>query len=144
MLQEAAVSYAGEMTPREAFEAARDDPDAVIVDVRTRAELAYVGFPDLSSTGKRLLAIEWQLFPTGQQNPSFVADLLAQGVGPDQPVFFLCRSGGRSRFAAMAATAAGFGRAYNITHGFEGPLDGSGHRGSAAGWKADGLPWRQS
>ena len=138
------MSYAGEVTPVEAFEAVRDEPDAVIVDVRTRAELAYVGFPDLASTGKRLIAVEWQLFPTGQQNPQFLDELAAQGVTNDQAVFFLCRSGARSRFAAMTAAAAGFERAYNVTHGFEGPVDASGHRGSHAGWKADGLPWRQS
>lgn len=138
------MSYAGDVSPTHAFEAVRDDPAAVIVDVRTRAELAYVGFPDLTSTGKRLVVAEWQLFPTGQQNPGFLDELTAQGVTQDQPVFFLCRSGGRSKFAAIAATAAGFERAYNISHGFEGPLDGAGHRGSDAGWKADGLPWRQS
>ncbi len=138
------MSYAGDVTPGQAFEAVRDDPDAVIVDVRTRAELAYVGFPDLSAIGKQLVVAEWQLFPTGQQNPQFLAELSAQGVRSDQPVFFLCRSGGRSRFAAMAATAAGFERAYNVRHGFEGPLDGHGHRGAHAGWKAEGLPWRQS
>ena len=41
------MSYAGDVSPTHAFEAVRDDPAAVIVDVRTRAELAYVGFPDL-------------------------------------------------------------------------------------------------
>ncbi len=138
------MTYAGEASPGEAFEAVRTDPDAVIVDVRTRAELAYVGFPDLSSTGKQLVAVEWQVFPTGQQNPRFVEDLAANGVTPDRAVYFLCRSGSRSRFAAIAATAAGFDRAYNISHGFEGPVAPTGHRGEQAGWKADGLPWRQS
>jgi hypothetical protein len=30
-----------------------------------------------------------------------------------------------------------------VADGFEGPVDGAGHRGSAAGWKASGLAWRQ-
>ena len=58
-------------------------------------------------------------------------------------MLFLCRSGVRSIAAAQAATAAGITPAYNITEGFEGPLDDAGHRGGA-GWKATGLPWRQS
>ena len=137
------MRYGGDVTPSEAYDAVAKDPKAVIVDVRTRAELAYVGYPDLSATGKRLIAVEWQVFPTGQQNPRFVEELAASGVSPDQPVFFLCRSGARSRFAAVAATAAGYEQAYNVADGFEGPLDGSGHRGRAAGWKASELPWRQ-
>jgi rhodanese-related sulfurtransferase len=60
------------------------------------------------------------------------------------PVAFLCRSGVRSVAAAELVTAAGFARAYNVAEGFEGPVDGAGHRGGAAGWKAAGLPWRQS
>ena len=50
--------------------------------------------------------------------------------------------GVRSVAAARAATAAGLGPAYNIVHGFEGPHDELGHR-SVAGWKNEGLPWRQ-
>jgi len=58
-------------------------------------------------------------------------------------VLFLCRSGARSRAAAMAATAAGYARAYNVAEGFEGDLDAEGHRGRVNGWKVAGLPWRQ-
>ena len=48
----------------------------------------------------------------------------------------------RSAAAAKVATAAGLGPAYNVSEGFEGPLDRDGHR-TVAGWKAAGLPWRQ-
>ena len=138
------MTYAGDVSPTDAFEAVSSDPKAVIVDVRTRAELAYVGYPDLSSTGKQQIAVEWQVFPTGQQNPQFLEELAAHGVEPDQSVYFLCRSGARSRFAAVAATAAGFASAYNVADGFEGHLDRAGHRGETSGWKASHLPWRQS
>lgn len=138
------MSYAGDVTPRDAFEVLSRDPEAVLVDVRTRPELAYVGYPDLSTISKQLVPIEWQTFPTGAQNASFVADLERFGVPRDAPVYFICRSGARSRFAAVAASAAGWTAAYNVAHGFEGPVDAKGHRGTAAGWKAEGLPWRQS
>jgi len=41
-------------------------------------------------------------------------------------------------------TAAGFARAYNIAGGFEGDLDSERHRGASNGWKAAGLPWKQT
>ena len=52
-------------------------------------------------------------------------------------------TGARSLAAGQAAQAAGFPHAFNVADGFEGPVDAEGHRGSVAGWKADGLPWRQ-
>ncbi len=81
-------------------------------------------------------------------NPDFVAALTSAlteaRVDFDAPVYFLCRSGVRSQHAAVAMTAAGWKRCFNIATGFEGALDGSGHRGRVAGWKALGLPWVQS
>ncbi len=59
------------------------------------------------------------------------------------PVVFLCRSGNRSIGAAEAATEAGIAPSYNVLDGFEGDLDENKHRGGT-GWKAVGLPWKQS
>ena len=68
---------------------------------------------------------------------------MADGVRPDQTVLILCRSGQRSRAAAIALTARGYGRCYNVSEGFEGDKDGAGHRGTVGGWKIGGLPWTQ-
>jgi len=87
--------------------------------------------------------LPWQLFPSMQVNADFTDQLRAAGLTPEHRLYFLCRSGGRSLAAAQAAQRAGFPHAYNIADGFEGPVDGEGHRGAVAGWKADGLPWRQ-
>jgi rhodanese-related sulfurtransferase len=76
-------------------------------------------------------------------NDRFVAEVEALGVERDSPVLLLCRSGQRSRAAAIALTAAGFGPCYNVAEGFEGPHDAARHRGTSAGWKARGLPWAQ-
>ena len=138
------MAYAGDLNPAEAFALLGEQPDAVLVDVRTRAEWSYVGTPDLSALGRTVLLAEWLTFPDGARNPGFLSELTAGGVSKDAPVVFLCRSGVRSVAAAEAATAAGFTAAYNITEGFEGPSDDAGHRGTAAGWKVRGLPWRQS
>lgn len=137
------MPYAGDLTPDEAFALLREDRDAVLVDVRTRAEWSYVGVPDLSALDKRALLVEWQSFPAGSVNPGFLDDLATAGVHTGAPVVFLCRSGVRSVAAAEAATAAGLGPAYNVLEGFEGPPDETRHRGSTAGWKVRGLPWQQ-
>jgi rhodanese-related sulfurtransferase len=137
------VSYAGDITPEQAWKILAEDADAVLVDVRTRAEWNYVGVPDLTELGKETVFVEWVTFPEGQRNQDFVAALRHAGVSDNQQVVFLCRSGQRSIGAAEAATADGVAKAYNVTDGFEGGLDPAGHRG-AVGWKALGLPWRQS
>lgn len=139
-------NYAGDVTPAEAWRVLCENPDAVLVDVRTRAEWSFVGLPDLASAGKEPVLMEWQLFPTMSLNPGFAADL-SSALGQarkDAPVLFLCRSGARSRSAAIAMTGVGFSRCYNIAGGFEGDLDASKHRGAQNGWKAGGLPWVQS
>ena len=124
------------------------DPRAQLVDVRTQAEWSFVGLPDLSGVGRDIQRVEWQTFPSMAPNPSFVAEagraVLRSGGSKDAPVFFLCRSGARSRAAAIAMSGAGFSRAYNVAGGFEGDADGAGHRGTKNGWKAAELPWRQS
>ena len=135
------MSYAGDVTPSEAFAAVTQGEDAVLVDVRTRAEWSYVGVPQVDSSHEPVL-VEWQRYPDGSINDSFVDELRAAGVADGTPIYFLCRSGVRSIAAAEAATAAGLGPAYNVLEGFEGPHDAEGHR-TVAGWKVAGLPWKQ-
>ncbi len=125
----------------------KQDAGSVLVDVRTRAEWAYVGLPDLSSIGKQPVLIEWQTFPDSRVDSGF-ADRLTKildeaGVDRQSEVFFICRSGARSKAAAQVMTTAGFAACRNVADGFEGPLDTNRHRGRTAGWKAAGLPWAQ-
>lgn len=137
------MAYAGDLSPADAYQLLVAEPRAVLVDVRTRAEWAYVGAPDIGALGRELVSVEWVSYPDGTRNQAFLDQVAAAGVTPDIPVAFICRSGQRSAAAAELATAAGFVRAYSVAEGFEGPLDGAGHRGVAGGWKAAGLPWHQ-
>ena len=132
-----------DITPAETWEALRADPDAVLIDVRTDAEWNFVGLPDLAEAAKQPLLIPWQIYPSMQLNGAFADQLRRAGLTPDNTLFFICRSGARSLSAGMAAQAEGFPHAFNVADGFEGPVDAEGHRGKVAGWKADGLPWRQ-
>ena len=131
------------VAPAQVYAALLADRRARLVDVRTDAEWTYVGLPDLSETGQNPVLIPWQLFPSGQVNDRFMDQLHAAGIAADAPVYFLCRSAVRSLAAAQLAQAHGFTQAYNIADGFEGPVNGHGHRGTVAGWKAAGLPWGQ-
>ncbi|MFI5506727.1 rhodanese-like domain-containing protein [Mycobacterium sp. NPDC051804] len=137
------MSYAGDITPEEAWKLLTDDPRAVLVDCRTEAEWRFVGVADLSSLDREVVYVEWNS-SDGKHNDNFVDDLKDAGVTVgDRPVVFLCRSGNRSIGAAETATEAGIAPSYNVLDGFEGNLDENRHRGGT-GWKAVGLPWRQS
>jgi rhodanese-related sulfurtransferase len=142
------IGYAGNVDSQGAFQALSDQPNAMLIDVRTRAEWTFVGVPDLRPLGKEAAFVEWQSFPPSGPNSGFmqeVSDLLRKKeLDPDTPIYFLCRSGARSQAAAMAMTQTGYTHCFNISDGFEGALDTDGHRGTQSGWKAAGLPWIQS
>ena len=129
--------------PKQVWQALLDDSDTRLVDVRTDAEWTYVGIPDLTASGKQPVLIPWQIFPAMAVNGDFVGQMAEAGLTPGHKIYFICRSGVRSLAAAAAAQAAGYEDAFNVADGFEGPPDGEGHRGRVAGWKADGLAWRQ-
>jgi len=131
------LSYQGALVPQEAHELQTRAPGTKLVDVRTRAELTYVGrIPGA-------VEIEWQVYPEGRLNPSFLAELQAQ-VDKESLVMFICRSGARSHHAAEDATAAGYTQCYNVLEGFQGDRDENNHRDTVGGWRAAGLPWYQS
>ncbi|MFQ5565575.1 MAG: rhodanese-like domain-containing protein [Paracoccaceae bacterium] len=139
-----------EVDPAEAYRILESIPEAALIDVRTRAEWAFVGLPDLSALGRPLWPIEWVAFPSMARNPAFVDELAARMDGKlPARALFICRSGNRSMAAAqfVAAALAKQGLAAhctNVAEGFEGDLDADGHRGRVNGWKVRGLPWRQN
>ena len=137
------AAYAGDVPPAEAWALLAGDPASVLIDVRSLPEWQFVGVPDLSGLGKRPVLVGWHLYPAMNENPGFYDELRRKGVEPHMPALFLCRSGGRSRAAAMAMAAMGYARCYNVAGGFEGPPDTGRHRGTVGGWKVAGLPWIQ-
>ncbi len=148
MSRENGSGYAGDVLAAEAYRVLSSDEPSVLIDVRTQAEWGYVGVPDLSALGKTPLFLEWQSFPSMQVDPGFAARLTslleAARAEREATLLFLCRSGARSRQAALAMTQAGWVRCLNISDGFEGPLDPWRHRSAVGGWKAGNLPWIQT
>lgn len=136
-------SYAGDLNPQEAWDLLEQEPNACLIDVRTTPEWQYVGLPMLDDLQKQTLCVSWLDYPANDVNPGFVEQVKQSGVRPDQTVLLICRSGARSRSAAIALTEAGFGRCINVAEGFEGDKDAAGHRGTVGGWKQAGLPWNQ-
>jgi rhodanese-related sulfurtransferase len=131
------LPYEGALTPAEAHELLRLAPAARLVDVRTKAELDWVG------RVPGAIEIEWQDYPAKQLNAHFL-QTLKHSVVTESLLLFLCRSGQRSSAAAKAATEAGFPDCYNILEGFEGNKDANGQRNTIGGWRAAGLPWNQN
>jgi len=135
----AGLPYAGALTPTEAWSLLQSDERVRLIDVRSRAEWEFVG------RVPGAVEIEWKSWPGMVPNAGFVDTLRAALAGVEAPrLLFLCRSGGRSHDAAVAASAAGLGECYNVLEGFEGDRDARQHRNTTGGWRAAGLPWGQS
>lgn len=135
--KEMGLPYEGALYPDEAYEILQSAPGSKLVDVRTRAELDWVGhIPGAAH-------IEWVTYPGMKPNPHFHAQM-EQQVDKESLLLFICRSGMRSHHAAAAATKNGFSDCYNVLEGFEGDMDSDNHRNTITGWRIAGLPWEQS
>ena len=135
--KELKLPYEGALMPDEAYEILQLAPGAKLVDVRSRAELDFVGrIPGA-------VEIEILTYPGMKANPNFMA-AMTQQVDKESLVMFICRSGGRSHQAALIATQSGFLDCYNVLVGFEGDPNAAKHRNVLNGWKVLGLPWEQS
>lgn len=128
------LPYAGALTPQEAFELSQLNPQAVLVDVRSRAELELVGRVPSA------IHIEWAFYPGMVVNDHFAAQL-QERLDEELIVMFLCRTAGRSHYAAALAKQLGFSHAYNVLEGFEGASNALNQRTLINGWKHAGLPW---
>jgi rhodanese-related sulfurtransferase len=134
--KELELPYEGALLPDEAYAILQSAPGAKLVDIRSRAELEWVGrIPGA-------IEIEWATYPGMRPNPHFLAQL-DQEVDKESLVLFICRSGARSHQAAIAATLAGYLDCYNVLEGFEGDKNAEEQRNSLNGWRIAGLPWKQ-
>ncbi len=133
------------LTPRQAFDLLKEEPRAVLVDVRSNMEFLFVGHPSGA------VHIPWIDEPDWVVNPNFVRqvrELMLGGIicGTEAgcaPVILICRSGKRSVDAGNTLIDAGFREVYNVLEGFEGELDDEHHRSTLGGWRFEELPWEQ-
>ena len=125
------------LTPKEAYDFLKSNPEAVFIDVRSEIEHMFVGHPHGS------LLIPWVDGPDWEINPDFVSHV-KKAASVNRPVVLICRSGRRSVDAGKILEEAGLTEVYNVLHGFEGDLDDHHHRNSINGWRNEGLPWSQT
>lgn len=131
----------------EAWGELKSNHNAQLIDVRTVAEWSFVGVPVLEELGKRVGFIEWQGFPSGEENPNFIDEvkgfLAEQECSPEGALcLFLCRSGQRSQKAALAMRGESIA-SVNVHDGFEGGVNAESKRQGPEGWKFAKLPWKQ-
>ena len=137
------MSYKRNLLPKMAIERLKENPNALFIDVRSKAEHKYVGYPENS------VLIPWTDEPTWESDPSTFADsVLTELSGRenimDTEIILICRSGFRSNEALKCLESNGFNNVSHVASGFEGDLDENDHRGNLNGWRLDGMPWSQS
>ncbi len=128
---------------------------AYFVDVRTRYEVAYVGMPTVADANIPYVEhpddAPWddkngrfRLDINSDFGPELARRMAARGLGKDDVVILICRSGDRSARAANLLGELGYGKVYSVVDGFEGDLAKDGPRAGQRvvnGWKNAGLPW---
>jgi len=133
------------LTPQQAMTLIEDNPQAVLVDIRSTMEFLFVGHP------KGAVHVPWIDEPDWTVNPEFVREIRKLLLGgavctpdvPCAPVVLICRSGKRSLEAGKALLKEGFQNVFHVDEGFEGELDDDHHRSTVGGWRFHGLPWEQ-
>jgi len=144
------------LTPNEAYNMKQQQGDKVLlVDVRARAELKYVGATGLIDANIPSRFIDpdfsWSDKVSSyrtRHNDHFIKDfeklLAKKNLDKETPVILICQSGSRVPKAAASLHEAGFKKVYSQYQGFEGIKAKSGtNKGKRLvnGWKNAGLPW---
>jgi rhodanese-related sulfurtransferase len=126
------------LDPQQAWDMLQNDSNAVLIDVRSAGEFAFVGHP------VGAIFIPWKEAPHWTSNPNFKTEIQAAVPETSTPVILMCRSGQRSLQAAQTLEQLGYTNLYNMEEGFEGALDDNRHRNSVNGWRFRNLPWQQT
>ena len=141
------------LLPKQAHQFVRAQKDKVLfADVRTRAEAQFLGMAD--GVDALVPYVEFQEFMTDWDDkrgfyrlepfsdfvPEIERRIRAKGLGKDDPIVLICRSGERSSRAADLLAEYGYKRVYVVVYGYEGELSDKGRR-TLNGWKNAGLPW---
>lgn len=133
------------LSPEQAHRLLQDDPQALLVDIRSTMEFLFVGHPSGA------VHVPWIDEPDWTVNPQFLTEIRKRLLGgavctPEDacaPVVLICRSGKRSLEAGKALLEAGLANVFHVDEGFEGELDDQHHRSTIGGWRFRGLPWEQ-
>lgn len=143
------------LTAKQTYEIVKADAGvALFIDVRTLAEIEFVGWTPLVDVVIPYMTNDFEEWDekknrylkviNGDFTVAFEDFIKAKGANKNTPIIFMCRSGARSSKAASLATKLGYTKAYTMVDGFEGDKAKEGatndHR-TLNGWKNNNLPW---
>jgi rhodanese-related sulfurtransferase len=124
------------------------------IDVRTRAELGFVGVPSPIDANIPFLLVDFegwnedkdffQMAPNDQFLSSVERLLADMNLDKNSPIMVMCRSGHRGAAASNLLAEAGYTRVYNLLDGFEGVKAEAGPQAGQRvinGWKNSGADW---
>jgi rhodanese-related sulfurtransferase len=143
------------LTAKDAYTLKSQKSDVIFVDIRTRAEIAFVGMPQISDANiPYAVPGSWNNWDEKKKtfklepNSGFLVSMeeliKAKGGNKDSHIIFMCRSGSRSAKAVNLLTKSGYTNVYTVVDGFEGDKAKQGElKGQRVvnGWKNSGLPW---
>jgi rhodanese-related sulfurtransferase len=144
------------LTAVEAYEfIKKEESHLLFIDVRTQAEIAFVGVPTLIDANVPYEVItDWSQWDEKQksfkmtENDNFVSAvesrLMEKSLDKQSPIIFMCRSGFRSASAVNLLAKAGYKNVYHLIDGFEGDKAPAGPKQGQRvldGWKNSDLPW---
>ena len=139
-----------QINPNNAWKDLRENPNSMLVDVRTTIEHKFVGVVNDSEFENKMILLEWLKFPLMEENNEFqnqieesLNSIFKENI-KEVKLYFLCKTGIRSNKAAQFMSNLGYKNCYNIINGFEGDLNEKQQRGFVNGWKANNLPWIQN
>jgi rhodanese-related sulfurtransferase len=144
------------LTAIEAYEFIKKEGNHLLfIDVRTQAEMAFVGVPTVIDANIPYEVItDWSQWDEKEKsfkmtvNDNFVSAvesrLREKGLDKQSPILFMCRSGFRSACAVNLLAKAGYKNVYQLIDGFEGDKASTGPKQGQRvvnGWKNSDLPW---
>lgn len=129
--------------------------DVLFVDIRSRAEVAFLGLPTRVDVHMPYMVMPMMAYFNEDKgvydleiNPDFPNDFKSyaeeQGVSSDTPIILMCRSGSRSARAADLLANMGYTQVYSLVDGYEGDKAKNGpDQGQRLvnGWRNAGLGW---
>lgn len=145
-----------DLDAREAYELKQRLGDkALFIDVRTRAEISYLGMPSVIDA--HIPAFEhprsavwddksnrFKMEPNADFEPELSRRLASRDLSKSDVVILICRSGDRTTRAANFLAEQGYSKVYSVIDGFEGDAIAEGPQAGQRllnGWKNAGLPW---
>ena len=137
------------LTSTEAYKFKKQNAKVLFLDVRTQAEVNFLGMPDIADANIPIKPLSSVLTDDGKKyqrwdNLEFVdavTDMVKRkGLNKDSALFIMCRNGKGSAIATNRLANAGFTNVYSVIDGYEGDFDKNGKH-TVNGWKNAGLPW---